>query len=88
MAQRMLKTAIVTAASAWLIFMAPLTVAHAGESALDACRKWTGQGAGMQYKCFDCMKQIGAWPNEHWVNTCADDHRYLGYDQGWFFFSY
>jgi hypothetical protein len=52
---------------------------------LDACRKWTGQGAGEQYKCFDCMRQEGAWPNERWVNTCADESRGHRADQSWHF---
>jgi hypothetical protein len=40
---------------------------------LDPCRKWTGEGAGEQYKCFDCMKNIGG----RWVNTCGGG--YYGY---------
>lgn len=48
------------------------TRAQAYESAMDACRKWTGQGAGMQYKCFDCIKPAGYGPNQHWVNICPE----------------
>ena len=45
---------------------------------MTACRKWTGQGAGEQYKCFDCMKTVtDAYGASHWVNTCA-----AGYDGG------
>lgn len=42
---------------------------QAYESAVDACRKWTGQGGGVQYKCFDCIKRVG----DQWVNTCPED---------------
>jgi len=56
---------------------AALGSALAYESGLDPCRKWTGQGAGQQYKCFDCMKLVGSGPYQHWVNTCAEG--YYGY---------
>ena len=46
---------------------------------MDACRKWTGQGAGMQYKCFDCIKPAGYGPNQHWVNICPEYYAYGGY---------
>jgi hypothetical protein len=49
MTRRTLTTVIVVAACAWVIVLAPLSAARAEESALDACRKWTGEGAGMQY---------------------------------------
>jgi hypothetical protein len=37
--------------------------AQAYESGLDACSKWTNEEAGEQYKCFDCMKLVGAGPH-------------------------
>ncbi len=82
MTRRTLTTVIMIAACACSM----LSAARAGESALDACRKWTGEGAGMQYKCFDCLRRVGSWPNQHWVNTCANNLRHQGYGQGWGFY--
>lgn len=85
MCHHAIKFALAGAVCAWFVALAPFSAARAGESALDACRKWTGQGAGEQYKCFDCMRQEGAWPNERWVNTCADESRGHRADQSWHF---
>ncbi|MFY9658130.1 MAG: hypothetical protein WAK01_16380 [Methylocystis sp.] len=57
-----------------LLALAPLSGAKAYDDYMTACSKWTGQGAGEQYKCFDCMKTVtDASGVSHWVNTCADD---------------
>jgi hypothetical protein len=58
-----------------VLLVAPLQGAKAYDDYMDACRKWTGQGAGEQYKCFDCMKTITDVSGSHWVNTCARDPR-------------
>ena len=51
--------------------------AQAYESGLDACSKWTNEEAGEQYKCFDCMKLVGAGPSRHWANTCEEHYGYV-----------
>ncbi len=84
--QRSILLGLSATVAAGFLVLSPLVSAQAGESALDACRKWTGQGAGMQYKCFDCIKPVGSGPNERWVNTCADDSRRDRPGQGWGFF--
>lgn len=66
---RYAKTALsLTAACAGIYLLASVGSAQAYESAMDACRKWTGEGAGMQYKCFDCVKRVG----DEWINTCPE----------------
>lgn len=70
--QSMMRSAVVASVGAWLFVLAPLGSAQAYESALDACRKWTGQGAGVQYRCFDCIKRVDAGSSAHWVNTCPE----------------
>lgn len=54
------------------ILLAAAEPAQANDGALDACSKWTGQEAGLQYKCFDCIKLVGEGPNSHWVNICPE----------------
>jgi len=62
--------------------LAPLCGAQAYDDYMAACRKWTGQGAGEQYKCFDCMKSITTPSGSHWVNTCANEPRGNGWSWG------
>ena len=71
-------SALIVAACAGMFILAEGAGAQAYESAMDACRKWTGQGAGMQYKCFDCLKPVGDGPTQHWVNTCPEYNAYGG----------
>ena len=66
--------------------LAPLGGAKAYDDYMTACRKWVGQGAGEQYKCFDCMKTVtNAYGVSHWVNTCADGYHGGGgsWGPGW-----
>ncbi len=65
--------AILLGLGAWIFVLVPLQGAEAYDDYMDACRKWVGQGAGQQYKCFDCMKTITDASGSHWVNTCAGD---------------
>ena len=59
-----------------VLALAPVGGAKAYDDYMTACRKWTGQGAGEQYKCFDCMKTVtDAYGASHWVNTCEGDER-------------
>jgi hypothetical protein len=76
------KKSLLIAAACASIF-ASAGAGRAYESVSDVCRKWTGEGGGMQYKCFDCMILVGAGPNAHWVNTCADESRPDGPRYGW-----
>ena len=63
-----------------VLALAPLGGALAYDDYMTACRKWVGQGAGEQYKCFDCMKTVtNAAGVSHWVNICGND----GYQGGW-----
>lgn len=84
--QRSILLALSATVAAGFLVLSPMSSARAGESALDACRKWTGEGAGMQYKCFDCMRHVGSGANEHWVNTCEDESNPNRPRQGWSFY--
>ena len=67
-----------------LLALAPFGGAKAYDDYMTACRKWTGQGAGEQYKCFDCMKTVtDAYGVSHWVNICADGYHGGGWGPGW-----
>jgi len=79
MSRSTLNSALIAAACAGIFILAEGAGAQAYESAMDACRKWTGQGAGMQYKCFDCIKPAGYGPNQHWVNICPEYNAYEGF---------
>jgi hypothetical protein len=63
---------VLPAVAGFFLFLS-FAPAHAEESAMDACRRWTGNGGGEQYKCFDCLRAVGNGPNERWINTCADE---------------
>ena len=66
-----------------VLALAPLGAAQAYDDYMTACRRWVGQGAGEQYKCFDCMKTVtDASGASHWVNTCADEGRGGGWSWG------
>jgi hypothetical protein len=70
------KSILIATACAGALLMASNAAALAYEDALAACRKWTGEGAGQQYKCFECLRQVGEGPHQHWVNTCPEYSRY------------
>jgi hypothetical protein len=64
-----------------VLALAPLGGAKAFDDYMTACRKWTGQGAGEQYKCFDCMKTVtDPYGHSHWVNICPEGY----HGGGWF----
>jgi hypothetical protein len=71
--QYRIRPAILAALGASIFILAPLQDAKAYDDYMEACRKWVGQGAGQQYKCFDCMRTITDASGSHWVNTCAGD---------------
>ena len=66
-----------------VLALAPLGEARAYDDYMSACRHWTGQGAGEQYKCFDCMKTVtDASGASHWVNICAGGYHRGGWSWG------
>ncbi len=79
MSRSAMKSVLIAGACAGVFIFAEISAAHAYESAMDACRKWTGQGGGMQYKCFDCIKPVGDGSSQHWVNTCPEYNAYGGF---------
>lgn len=74
----------VAAVLALLILVASGESAQAYDDALAACSKWTGEGAGLQYKCFECMKRVDEGSSAHWVNTCPE----YDSDEGWNWFPF
>ena len=78
--QYRIRPAILAALCASVFILTPLQGAKAYDDYMEACRKWVGQGAGVQYKCFDCLKRVDdAW-SAHWINTCPEDSP----GKGWF----
>ena len=78
------KSLLIATACAGIFLLAPIGAALAYEDGMAACRKWNGEGAGQQYKCFECVRQVGEGPYQRWVNTCPEYSGYGGPKWYWF----
>lgn len=74
----MSRSTIKTVMSAILATVATLALpglSRAGDDPyLTACTKWTNEEAGMQYRCFECMRLVAGRSGERWVNICSDNN--------------